>query len=325
MLATCIGEGLLAARRNPGLTILVWCWTLLLAGIAAFPAWIWLGQGFDLRPESDRLLSGFSFSVFAELAQYDRSPVGGILFAVLFGVLGLALLANPLLSGGLIELLAKRGRESPPMGQFWHGAGFYFWRFFRLLIYAAVTAILIFAAAGAALAPFVRWLDERSWEPGFLLGRLLAAGLLSVLGAWILLALDFARARTAIEESRRTFRNWIWSFLFVWRHPVIAFGMLVSAAMLFAVAAGIYAAVRGSLNPSAWAAIALTIVLQQLLMWYRCSLRIGLVAAQLACYRQLFPPAAAPAVGPEAATIEPAPAAGEFGQSEMGQNSNDEH
>ncbi len=305
MLAACIGEGFRSVRKNPALTALLWFWSLILASMAAFPAWIWLGQGFNLRPESDGLLSGFNFALFGELAKYDRSPVRGILFASLLCVSVLAGIANPLVSGGTLEVLRKGKDESKPMKHFWRGAGLHFWRFLRLLLYAAVTAVILLAAVGGAFSAIVVWLDDRPWETGFLLGRLASVSVLAFIGAWILLALDFARVRTAAEGSSRTLRTWFWALVFVWRRPFTTFGLTASMALLFVVAAGVYTAASSRLNPSLWTAIAASIVLQQLLMCYRTSLRVGLVAAELACYRQLFPPAAAPPVVPDSAAAEP--------------------
>ncbi len=287
MLAACIGEGIRSVRKNPALTVFLWFWSLLLSSMAAFPAWIWLGQGFNLRPESDRLLSGFNFALFGELAKYDRSPVRGILFASLFCVLVLAGLANPLISGGTLEVLGKGKDESKPMKHFWYGAGLHFWRFLRLLLYAGVTAVILLGVVGGAFSALISRLDDLPWETGFFLGRLASMSVLAFLSAWILLALDFARVRTAVEESSRTLRTWFWALVFIWRRPFTTFGMMASMALLFVAAAGLYTAACSRLNPALWTAIAAGIALQQLLMWYRTSLRVGLVAAELACYLKI--------------------------------------
>jgi hypothetical protein len=75
MTARCIAHGLRTARRSRTVVTLLWFWTVALAGTAAFPTWVWLGRGFNWAPESDRMLTGFSFMTLWELGQYDRSSV----------------------------------------------------------------------------------------------------------------------------------------------------------------------------------------------------------------------------------------------------------
>ena len=300
MLRKCLGAGLLAARNNPGLAAVLWVWGLVLGGIAAFPAWFWLGQAFNLRPESDRLLTGFNLAVFTEALQYDRSPVFRVVLSVLLGVLALAVAANPFVSGGLLAALRGDDGESTPMRRFWSGGGTHYWRFLRLLMYALLCAIPLMAAASGAFAPLVDWFDDRRWEHGVLVGRLFpsAAGLL--VGAWIVLALDLARVRTVLDEGSGPLRNWFWALLCVWRRPVVVFGLLISMAGLFAVVAGVYTAATGGLPSSAWTAILAMILLQQIVMFTRSALRVGLVGGELAFCRQLLPPAPpAPAPPPE--------------------------
>ncbi len=312
MLAACIADGFRSARKRPALIMVLWLWSLLLAAMAAFPAWFWLGRGFDLRPESDVLLSGFNFSLFAELGHYDRSPVRGILSAILLAALALAFLANPLISGGLLETL-RQGKSKPsPMKHFCHGAGLYFWRFLRLLVYASITAAILLGAVSRALSPLVNWFDDHPWETGYLIGRVASTAALSLVAVWILLALDFARIRTLIEGSRRTLQAWCWSLLIIWRRPLVTFGLFALNAVLFAAAAGIYTAIFIKLDASTWTAIGLIVVLQQLVLWYRAGLRVNLVAAELACYQRLFPPTPAPPPVPnefDTPTSPPAPPA----------------
>ena len=311
MLARCIGEGVKTAGKNWGLTILFWFLSLILAAIAAFPAWYWLGHGFDLAPESDRLLSGFNFQVFGELAQYDRSPVRGVIFASSMGVILLAILANPFIAGGLLESLIRPEGEATLMERFWRGAGRHFWRFLRLILYALVTAIPIVAAINAIMLPLITRLNNLRWEPGVIMGPAINMALLLLISLWLLLALDFARIRTACEDGRKTFRYWLSSLLFVWRHPLVTFGLIGAMALFFLLVAGLYKVLCGRLAITTWTAILFIILFQQAVMLVRSGLRVSLVAGELAFYRQTAPPPSpAPAVPEESTATElPSPEA----------------
>ena len=122
-----------------------------------------------------------------------------------------------------------------------------------------------------------------------------------LVGAWILLALDLARVRTVLDESRRPLRNWLWALLCVGKHPVATFGLLAAMAGLFIAVAAVYSAIAGTLPPSVWAAALAAVVLQQTVVFLRSALRIGLVGGELAfCAHTLPPPATAvPVLEPE--------------------------
>lgn len=304
MIGHCISQGLRSARRAPGLVALLWCWTLTLAALAAYPAWLWLGRAFNLAPESDRMLTGFNLGVFSELAQYDRSPIQGIVMASLVGVVLLAILANPFLSGGLIEALLAHD-EATILQRFFRGAGHYFWRYLRLLIYGLITAVLAMLILSPVFTVTSRSLQDSPWEPAPVVGSAVQMIVLLVVGALLLLTLDFARIRTAVDESRRTLRIWISSFGFVLRRIPAAFGIFVVPVAIFALVAALYAVFCTYTPSHTWLLILVTILVQQIVMYIRTGLRVALVASELEYFRAACPP---PAMVPvEAVPAAPAP------------------
>jgi len=288
MTARCITHGLRTSRRNCSVVTLLWFWTIALAGTAALPTWYWLGRGFNLAPESDRMLTGFSFMTLGELGQYDRSPVRGILLAAAAAVMLLALLANPLVSGGLMEtLIADDGPTT--LQRFMRGAGRFFWRFLRLLAYAFVTAGVTLGLLMAAFSPVNKRLSESAWEPATVVGGLVQGALLVAVGGILLLALDFARARLAVNDDRRVLRSWLYGLGLVLRRLPSTLPLLLAPVAIFAFLSGVYLVyVRFTPANAAWLILILFLV-QQTLMYCRAFLRVSLVSSVLEYHRMMNP------------------------------------
>lgn len=291
MIRQCINDGLRAGRGNSRLIALLWLWNLTLAFLGVLPAWIWLGSAVEFAPESDRLLTGFNFSLFSELGQYDRSPIRAVAMAAIFGVALLALLTNPLVSGGLLETLLTRD-DSKTLVRFFRGAGRFFWRYLRLTIYAVVSSAVVFGIEIPIFAPIAKRAGDSAWELAPFVAGLFQGGLLLLMGAYFSMALDYARIRTARDDSRRALRIWFGSLRFVLIHPLAAFGILITTVFLYAVTIALYAGIRGLLPLNLGFAIALVIILQQIVMFIRTQLRVALIAGEIAFYDRALPPVA---------------------------------
>jgi hypothetical protein len=294
MIGFCIAHGLRTGRRNFSLVAILWFWTLLLASLAALPAWAWFSRGFNLAPESDRLLSDFNFLAVAELGQYDRSSVFSLLNVSMFGVALFALLANPLVSGGLIENLMARDGEST-LRRFLRGGGRYFWRYLRLLAYGIVTGGLALSILAASLSPLSDRLSESSWEPGGLVGAMLVAAILFLAGGLVLTALDFARVRIAGSDTRRVLRTWLSSLGFVLRRIVPALSLFLVPTLIFVAVLGLYGVYLRYVPAHTSLLILLMFLVQQAVMFCRASLRVSLVSSVLEYHQQAAPPAFVPA------------------------------
>lgn len=273
---------------------LLWLWTVALAGAAAFPAWFWLGSGFNLAPESDRLLTGFSLMTWGELAQYDRSPVRTVLIAAAAGVMALALIANPLVSGGMIEtLVADDG--STTLRRFTRGAGRFFWRYLRLLAYALATAAMAFGLVAAAFSPIGKRLSDSAWEPAPVIGALVQGTLLFVAAGILLLALDFARAGLALNDDRHVLRSWFCALGLVLHRFLSTVPLMLVPVVIFALLSAVYLIyVRFTPTNAAWLVLILLLV-QQALMYCRAFLRVSLVASVLEYLRLSSSPPEPPA------------------------------
>jgi hypothetical protein len=310
MFARSARGGLVAAWRRPGLTLVFWVWSLLLAGVVAYPVYCWLGQLTSYSLDADRLLTGLSVDVLTELTQYDRSSVWGMLWAGVLAVGFVALVGNAFFAGGIIDVLLTGEERRPFLHRFFRGAGRFFWRYLKLLVLAGVTIVIVGGAGYAAVAAAVSRLRDSASELLGLVASVLPLIVAGVVVAWSILSLDYARIAVARDDTRRTFRAWTAALRLVGRHLLSTCGLALVMVVLLGLAALVLLVPAGSLPTVTSVQILRMFALQQAFIIVRTWLRVGLLAGEVDLYQRLVPapappvPHAVPASEP--VVIEPA-------------------
>ena len=293
--------GLRRAARLPGLALLLWLVNLLFAAIVVAPFWLRLTGVLAGAPGGDRLLEGFSFGLFADLAR----EYGGLLGPLMLGVLplfGVMLFVNALAAGGVLEVLLG-GRPGGWLERFGAGALRLFGRFLRV---EALAGVVMAIAAGAILgvtAAAMRSVAESEWEPATLVGWLAGLAVAGLAVVVVLLALDLARVRIVRDDRRRVMRAFFGSLWLVIRHPVATVGLWLAVAVLFGVVLALYLGLRSVLPATSWGGIVAMVVVQQAVVLARAGLRVGLFAAEVELVERFLPPA--PVAPPEPFVDEP--------------------
>lgn len=318
MFITCALRGLGRALANPRLAILLWLVNAVLAAIAAFPAFLHLSSVLAERPEGDRLLQGFSFGLMTEMGHY-QGAWGGILMSVLLPLAVVALLGNALTSGGVLEVLTTQD-DRRLLHRFGRGAGHFFGRFFRAGLVAGLVGLLAAGTLAFLVKGIGQRLEDSAWEPmGFVVG-LVRFALVALVVVLVLMALDLARVRIVIEDSRQAIRLFFRSLRFVLRHPVKVLGLwAVNSLFLLGVLAA-YLAYCNRFPATRGRFILAMVLVQQAVMMARAGLRVGLWGSEIALWERMAParssapvlepePLVMVALAPEAAVV-PAPAEG---------------
>lgn len=298
--------------RRPALALLLWAWYTLLALVVAFPFFGWLTLATAGAPETDPLLDGLHFGTLVEILQASAGRAGGVSSA-LTAALGLALLSNAFLGGGLFALLAGPAREGRLLARFFEAAGRFFLRSLGLVVVSGVGLVLVGGAAaalaGAALEPFLSGADGRGPVAQSAIVLLLVAGV----AAYFLLVLDYARVWMVRHDASGVVRTWLRGAWFVLRHPVAAAtpGVVFGLGILATVGMGAW--VAGAVGGRTWGTILGVLLAQQALVYGRALLRVHMVGAEGRAARAWGPPVAAsslPVTGaslPEAAASLPEP------------------
>jgi hypothetical protein len=303
--AAPLAAGLRRAARLPGLAVLLWLANLLFAAVVVAPFWLRLYGVLATAPAGDRLLGGFSFGLFADLAREYGGLLGPLVVAVL-PLFGVMLLVNAFTAGGVLEVLIA-GRPGTVFERFAAGGARFFWRFLRVGVLAgvvlAVAAGLILVATAAA----TRTAWESEWEPAPLVGWLAGLALAGLAVVVVLLALDLARVRVVRDDRRRVIRAWFGSLWLVLRHPVATVGMWRAGAALFAAVLALYLGLRQVLPAATWGGIAAMLLLQQVVMLARTGLRVALFAGEVELVPRLLPVVPEPVPPVEEPSLELAP------------------
>lgn len=285
----CLQSGFRQIRQQKGAVALVWVSHLILAATVAVPVFVWWSQILNRSQEGDILLERFSFQVFWELTQYDRTQVWNLIGAMTAGIVGLGLLTDTLLVGGILQVLSARTHESL-LQRFFCGTGRFFLRFLRLLLVGAIPALLLVVLVNVTLRRFFEFVskDTSSEVLPVLLFLLRFVAVILIL-LFFKLILDYTRIRAALQDRRDMLRQLWFSLRFVVGHlggtSAILCGVGVTGLLVY----GIYAAVRTVLPSNNWELILLMVILQQSTMIIRSGLRVALLASELEYYRSRIP------------------------------------
>jgi len=282
-----VRRGLAQARVHWRLALLVWALFLVLAAMAALPAWRWLDQLLGVAPEGDRLLEGLNLALLRELFQYDRSLTPAIALGSIWTLAIVALLVNPFVAGGTLGVLLShapleaRGDPTRAPGltrQFVaHGMQFY-WRFSRVLIVTGAIALLVGVSLVTLLSGLAEELRARGLERPTLWVRDLRILVALVVILLTSLIVDLARIRIVREDDPRAWQPVREAIAFLRHRARACLGVTVAFLALMAAAALIYALVASLVTPRSWVAIVLAIAWQQAFAWTRTWLRVGMLA-----------------------------------------------
>ncbi len=298
MIFRSVGNGLRAAMRRPGLVLLLWAWHTVLALVVTLPAWSRIRAGSELLPETDVLLRGVQVGTLIELLQREAAVLP-VLAATILGLVGVSVLSNAFLAGGMLEVLLA-GDDRRLLHRFFRGAGHFFFRSLGLLAIAALFVAVVAGLAAAALSAALRPLTAGGSEAGGFVAGLVTLGVLALLAGVFLLALDYARVVLVTGDRPGAVRTWFLALRFVLVHPIATAGIGVLFAILVLASLALAAWLPLQLGAIQWWAIVTAAALQQLLVLARVGVRVSQLAAQAHLYQLATPtPAPVPAAAPE--------------------------
>ena len=300
-------DSLLTALKSVELILLLWLWHLLLALVAVVPAYGWWSRTLGASPEAATLLKGFNFAVLGDVMKYDE--VGGVtlLTGSVAALMVVSLAASSFIMGGILKVLAAHHESRGLIRLFFDGGRDCYWRYVRLLLLAGVCVLV----SGVIVAMVMAWIavpaGYSDWEGADYLWALASLLVMAVVAGFFLLALDYARVRVALDDSRSMVRAYIRAIGFVLSHAVTAYGLALLMVIGLAVLLAGYVTYE-TVSPVAasWGAIALLFVIQQAVALGYTTLRVALIDAELRYAERLQPRAVASSAAAEAPDL-PAP------------------
>jgi len=301
---THLRNGLNATVRNYRLVLIVWAWHFALAAVAAAPALGWWRRAFDHAVEATTLLSRFNFAVLADLTKYDYVGAFGLLTSAMTGVALLSIVASGFIMGGMLKVISGAGASRGVMHRFFGGGGYFFWRFFRLMLVGATCVVVAGVVLTLALVAIEAPLVENGSETGSYVWLAFNLVILIFACGLFLLALDYARVQVVIDDTRGMIRAYFRALWFVVRHAVTTYGMAIVILIPVGVLMLGYIAYE-TVSPvaSSWGAILILFVLQQMISFTRVGLRVSLVDAEFRYARHVAPAAGVSAVPTSAVAV----------------------
>jgi hypothetical protein len=218
------------------------------------------------KPWGEALLRDFDVSAFMEMANLG-APALAMLPAAAGWLGAMAALVGIFLAGGAMGTLYN------PYAGFAASGGRFYWRYFRVVL-AALLVYGIFAGFVSIAGYLIgKAFEDSMVEAPLDYARRALQGFALLLFAFLHFAFDLAKARLAIEDSRKSVRAAFWALGAVLRRPLTS---MMAASVLLLLCAAVFAAgqtVSGMFDNSP-AGIAARILTQQVFIAALCWVRL---------------------------------------------------
>ncbi|WP_321477444.1 hypothetical protein [uncultured Paludibaculum sp.] len=250
-----------------------WFFHTLMAAFVAFPLMGVAISNLSHSRYGNELLRGFDVSWLVEIIFYTQgNQAPAILPGVLLAVF-LLFLGSTFLAGGAVRMLVHDGPDYSPR-MFYEGCGRYFWRFLRLALYS-----LFFYGIALILRRMLQKLAERVWGDGMedhqlIIAGWVVSGVLLLLMALVNTAMDYAKVRLVVDNSRKSLRAAFGSMRLVLTHPGKTMGVWLVLTIFLAAFVALYLPLSNALQGGGTGAVLALIVVQQLYVFARVWLRM---------------------------------------------------
>lgn len=250
-----------------------WFFHTLMAALVALPLMGAVSATLGHSRYGAELLRGFDFSGMVELIQYDHGSQFTVLTPALMLTLFLLMLGSIFLAGGAVKMLVYDGPDYSPR-MFYEGCGRYFWRFLRLALYSLFFYGIALAVRGLLLKASNKvWGEGMESHQTILAGWAISALLLVLLGV-VNTAMDYAKVRLVVDDSRKSLRACFGSMNLVLTNLGKTMGVWLVLTLFYVVFLSIYIPLANMLQDGGAGALVPLIVLQQLYVFSRVWLRM---------------------------------------------------
>jgi hypothetical protein len=281
------GNGIKRAFLEPKMVVVLWLVNFVFASVIYFLFSGYLSDVIGNRLVAANFLKGFDFETFFELIIHEGEAWHWILY-IAFILAFLYYWVSLFLHGGILSVLKGRGitGEMESRGlrfapAFFQGAGKYFGRFFRLIIYSLLVWIcfgLVYFVLNLVMKPLT---SGGTNEPVIFYLFWVRVVIILFLYYLIRVICDYARIRIVAEDSKAVFGSLIYAFKFVFRNffktLILYYLMLITGLAIF----GVYWLVQKMVPAHALLSILIAFLIGQIFILSRGWLKVALQAAQL--------------------------------------------
>jgi hypothetical protein len=215
-----------------------------------------------------------------QLRVLDLPPV-----ILIFGLL--YVIMHTFLAGGILSLFKKRDAKFS-LGDFFQGAGSYFFRFVLLMLFSWIFFLIIARGVKGSFDSILSGMRETAFSEvvPFYWGLVFSA-VVYFLFLFIQMVFDYGRIRLVEEDSRNVLTSVGGAFGFVFHNLGSTLGLFYLLFLVQIVFTLIYILIQGVIPQSSFLGVTLAFLFQQIfifgLIWIRC----WLYSSQMELYRYL--------------------------------------
>jgi hypothetical protein len=239
---------------------------------------------------AEGLLKRFDFNFLVEFLTYHRESIITIFSSIVVLTL-LYLLVSTFLFGGILFSLTLRLNPSHSLNEgrkfaqiFFQGAGKFFGRFFRLLLYSLllwIASLIFFLFVNLFINSFAGW---KAGETAFFYSLWLRLAIAFFLFFAVRMILDYTRIKIALEDSPKVFLSLIEMVKYVFKKLgktlALYYLLLLTAIVFFA----FFLILRSIIPQNSFITVIIAFLVGQAFMASQAWLRIAFQQAQLVFY-----------------------------------------
>jgi hypothetical protein len=291
MIWKSLKSGLARGWQTKRLVLVFYFASLLLGLTIALPLRSALSSFAGRSLAGDELASGITFSFIVELIEYNQAAVVSLWVPIVLGAL-VYWVGSLFLSGGaLAVLVGDQSNTAYRTVTFWGSAANFFGRFLRLglwsLLLLAALSLLPLAAAGIQRLAF----GSDPYQYITYWGTWVKVGLAALALFFFRICFDYARIHAVLTDERRT-RVSLWRGVrFATGHLYRTIGLALLITLAGAIGLALLRPVTSWLDGTTVVMVVMFILVQQLYVVWRVTLRLTRYASELQLYRALSEPA----------------------------------
>jgi hypothetical protein len=283
-------EGIKEAASQAKMIFVLWLVNFLFGSVIFYLFFGAFSKAMGRSAVAEGLLKRFDFNFLVEFIFNHGESIATIFSSIVVLTL-LYLLVSTFLFGGILFSLALRLKPGRPAGEerkfvqiFFQGAGKFFGRFFRLLIYSLflwISSLIIFFFVNLFIDSFAGW---EAGEKAFFYSLWLRLGIALFIFFLVKMILDYTRIKIAFEDSPKVIRSLFEMIKYVFKKLgktlALYYLLLLTGVVFFAA----FWELRSIIPQNSFITIAIAFVVGQIFITSHAWLRIAFQQAQLVFY-----------------------------------------
>ncbi len=298
--------GFRSTNKSLRIVVLLYAFNLAIAAILAWGFRSVLTSALGDSMSLERLVKDFDYTVYSDFMFKD----GGKIYALLGQLTWLLVfygLVNTLLGGGILVAL-RDGEEALSLRAFFGNCGYYFFRFFRLLLVFGIIGVFLgfiyTGVAGVVYSAVTSGAVSEVWP--FTLAVILFVIFLLVVMVIAMMS-DYAKIATVADDARGMLKTSWTGIKFVFRHFLSTSLLQIGVILLTVLGVALYLFLEGWIGLAAPITVLVMFLVQQLSVGWKVYTRVVTFGSELALFGILRPSMEIVAT-PAAAETAPAPA-----------------